>query len=624
MLKPVLSGKMAKSLKHENFASAFALDLNSVSSHRSSFPGNTARGIPRGDVFQTTRGRLEGNLSIDSRVGGMIEGLSTARDSWEGKGVIRERKLSLPCAARIQALRRELGMYSTGGERSITPGARLPTQTRLDTQHSSSPGSHSIELYNNAKYAGNMTRYDGMMNVTASMTDTAIRQRDILLAPLSTRVPNVFKGGRSFLFGRGAADQRNMLGTPGNLNNPSVVAAREALRRRFRNAIEAFAFLSTMDEGNSESQSYNAVAFLSSYAISKGFKTLRIGVDVSQLMLHLADRDHRLSPNASVGQHTTAQGRTGDSAPGGGIVSFESWNQQMSWHPPLLQSNLALVEALKGFNEIIANALRATAALNTVKAATWKTPANLKETEDTLNFVHVSRELFQAFAVAPETLKSAGTGHFSTGSLLLSFRDMEMLYRQVHLLPGWITSQTLSIIYNEIEQSAAHGKPSGKGITFEQHQKCVELIAKSLRLEVGNNKGKDILLDQTSLVLDSTKRIKRGLTVDVHVVRAFARIFRAICNEKTFYHFCSDFISVTRPPKHVIRDALAGGTKGEKSESAHGLDSVDGLDKQDGTSGEGAGARSAVGAKSLIELDSKRPTNAVFFAEQVDTKMDTP
>jgi hypothetical protein len=141
---------------------------------------------------------------------------------------------------------------------------------------------------------------------------------------------------------------------------------------------------------------------------------------------------------------------------------------------------------------------------------------------------------------------------------------------------------------------------------------------------VGNNKGKDILLDQTSLVLDSTKRIKRGLTVDVHVVRAFARIFRAICNEKTFYHFCSDFISVTRPPKHVIRDALAGGTKGEKSESAHGLDSVDGLDKQDGTSGEGAGARSAVGAKSLIELDSKRPTNAVFFAEQVDTKMDTP
>ena len=141
---------------------------------------------------------------------------------------------------------------------------------------------------------------------------------------------------------------------------------------------------------------------------------------------------------------------------------------------------------------------------------------------------------------------------------------------------------------------------------------------------MGNNKCQDSLLDQTSPVLNSTSRIKRGLTVDGHIVRAFARMFRAIRNEKTFYHFCSDFISVTRSPKHVIRDELAGGTKGEKNEPAHGLDSVDGLDKQDGTSGEGSGARSAVGAPSLIELDPKRATNAVYFEEQVDTKMDTP
>ena len=68
--------------------------------------------------------------------------------------------MSLPCASRIQTLHRELGMRFTGDEPSITPGARLPTQTRLDTLHTSSPGSLSIEMYNNANPWG--TR-QGMM-----------------------------------------------------------------------------------------------------------------------------------------------------------------------------------------------------------------------------------------------------------------------------------------------------------------------------------------------------------------------------------------------------------------------------------------------------------------------------
>jgi CRP-like cAMP-binding protein len=426
-------------------------------------------------------------------------------------------------------------MYTTNN--SSVHGSRLQTQQRLTTQHS------GIGLYD--VHGGSIAEA------------SSARRRDLLLAPLSAVVPKVFKGGRSFPLGRGGTDHRQMSGIPSTANNPAVVATREALRRRFRSTVEAFAFLSSLaDDERPGSTGRNWMEPLSSHDIARGFNLLRIRVDVAQLMLQIADKDYRLSPTKSFystfTNTFTGCGRTDWSRGGeGSCVSFESWNQQIAWHPPLLQASRALVDARDGMTEIRATALRATAALNTAKASTWRAPSSQKEIEETLNFVRHSRELFEAF-VAPSTAFEGSMVSPPIDSLLLSFRDMEALYRQVSILPGWITSQGLGMVYQEVEfegrvekegRNKGNGKLRASGITFDQHQKCVDLIAQRLRLSVGSSLPDYLSAFSKEALQGIAARghdKKRSLTVESHTVRAFSRIFRAVNDERTYLAFCSE------------------------------------------------------------------------------------
>ena len=266
-------------------------------------------------------------------------------------------------------------------------------------------------------------------------------------------------------------------------------------------------------------------------------------------------QDHRLSTGASVVSFMTKRLRSSSPSKGGTSVSFESWNQQMAWHPPLLQPSRTLYESMEGITDICATALRATAALSAVKATTWRAPSSQKEIQDTLSFLHESRELFQMFAAAPESLKTQDARMRSPplSELRLSFRDVEALFRQVHVLPGWITSQGLSMIYGEMEleeraRTRAEGqrKDVHRGITFEQYQHCVRLVAKRLRLKLvmdGKEIAPDYLVsfDEHFRGLQDSKQSvkKRRMTSEVPVVRAFARIHRVTSDHRTFRRFCS-------------------------------------------------------------------------------------
>ena len=135
--------------------------------------------------------------------------------------------------------------------------------------------------------------------------------------------------------------------------------------------------------------------------------------------------------------------------------------------------------------------------------------------------------------------------------MLLTYRDMEALYRQVSVLPGWITSQGLRMVYEEVEfYGRAKERPGGKprvGISFEQHQKCVSIIAKRLRLTAGPsiNVMPDYLLSHKDGISHSITVKKKRLTVDPQVVRAFARIFRAVSDDRTYRRFCSRKVAMT-------------------------------------------------------------------------------
>jgi hypothetical protein len=298
---------------------------------------------------------------------------------------------------------------------------------------------------------------------------------------------------------------------------------------------------------------------------------------VTKHLLHLcmqSKQDHRLSTGASVLSFMTNPLRSSGATQGGTSVSFESWNQQLSWHPTLLQPSRALAESLEGITDICATALRATAALNAVKATTWRAPTSQREIQETLSFLHESRELFQVFAAAPESLRTEDTRSRSPPlrELCLSFRDVEALFRQVHVLPGWITSQGLSMIYGEV-QSEEHSRMMAKGgrgnmqsgITFEQYQRCVRLVAKRLRLTVvmyGKEIAPDYLVsfdEQYHGFLDSNQKVKKKrLTIEVSVVRAFARILRVTSDNRTFRRFSSEF-----KPSDVMASNVAYHTHGE-------------------------------------------------------------
>ena len=288
---------------------------------------------------------------------------------------------------------------------------------------------------------------------------------------------------------------------------------------------------------------------------------------VTKHLLHRgmqSEQDHRLSTGASVLSLTNPL-RCSGATQRGTSVSFESWNQQLAWHPPLLQPSRALEESLEGIMDICATALRATAALNAVKATTWRAPTSNREIQETLSFLHESRELFEVFAAAPESLRTKNTRTRSPPlrELRLSFRDVEALFRQVHVLPGWITSQGLSMIYGELE-SEDHSRLMAKGgrgnmhggITFGQYQRCVQLVAKRLRLTLvidGKEIASDYLVafdEQYRGFVDSNQTgKKKRLTIEVSVVRAFAKILRVTSDNRTFRRFSSEF-----KPSDVAQD----------------------------------------------------------------------
>ena len=483
----------------------------------------------------------------------------------QSRGVHGERQapFKLPGSA-LEDVRREMDVHSAyGGEISLL-SSRLSTQNRLDTQK-------SIRMYN---------RETG-----GALNENGQSRRDQLLAPLSARVPSVFKGGRSFPLGRGGTDHRQMLGIPSTSNNPAVVAAREALQRRFRTTVEAYAFLHSVKNADA-SVGHDWVECLNVDSISKGFQMLRVRVDVPQLMLQISDKDQRLSlmsSRYSSGDTLSAGGPAGANMarPDGSTVSFESWNQQMAWHPPLQHPGRSLAEARAGLQEIRATATRAAAAMSTMKASTWRTPVSQKEIQDTLGFVHDSRELFDAFSVPPKALADARERALhSQEEYLLTFRDMEALYRQVHVLPGWITSQGLAIIFQEVAAQdmptrQVPGKMHSLGVTFEQHQECVELISKRLRLTVGSDLkhlGPDYrqpldVYDMGVCAKASTAatKEKKRLTNDTQVVRAFAKIYRAIVDEKTFLRFCS--APTTSPPAPIALSGNSAGARGSTASS---------------------------------------------------------
>jgi hypothetical protein len=141
-----------------------------------------------------------------------------------------EQALEMPSYEKIAALRQEMGLHTTFSEQANAPGTHLATQVRIDTQH-------SVALYDTSVFDRSIDKDNDSVpsaySPTAGRMATIMLRRDSLLVPLSSAVPKGFKGGRSFPLGRGGTDHRQMLGIPSTANNPAVVAAREALRRRY-------------------------------------------------------------------------------------------------------------------------------------------------------------------------------------------------------------------------------------------------------------------------------------------------------------------------------------------------------------------------------------------------------
>jgi len=252
-------------MKSEYLSRAFALDLKSIPRDSSNRRADTERARPRhsgrpreqlaelpawqaAPQFEgllsvipplTARGRLEDESKrtghYSSRGGSKGGGRATLESiatPWQSRGVVgeREQALEMPSYETIASLRQEMGLHSAFSEQISAPGTRLPTQARVSTQQ-------HIALYDTSKFDRSMDKHDDSTVSGDSYGGASIgamsRRRDLLLAPLSSAVPNVFKGGRSFPLGRGGTDHRQMLGIPSTANNPAVVAAREALRLRY-------------------------------------------------------------------------------------------------------------------------------------------------------------------------------------------------------------------------------------------------------------------------------------------------------------------------------------------------------------------------------------------------------
>jgi len=119
---------------------------------------------------------------------------------------------------------------------------------------------------------------------------------------------------------------------------------------------------------------------------------------------------------------------------------------------------------------------------------------------------------------------------------------------------GWITEQGLSIIFQQVAVQdnpikQAPGRMHMVGITFEQHQQCVALLSRRLRLSVGHDykdsgpnyrQSLDSHDVATSSSTGGTSEEKRRLAVEPAVVRAFAKIHRAVRDESTFLRFCTE------------------------------------------------------------------------------------
>jgi hypothetical protein len=266
--EPILSGKGVKTVKSEYLSRAFALDKKYITRDAATRRAETERAynerpreqraeppvwqagpkfegllsvIPRGDLGPqplTARGRLEDDHgrkqhpAADRQGSGrtILDSIATPRLS---RGVLGEREqvLEMPRYEKIAALRQEMGLHTAFSEQATAPGTRLTTQLRINTQH-------TLSLYDTSKFDRSIEKDNDSMPSAGSpaaggrMAEIMLR-RDSLLAPLSSAVPKGFKGGRSFPLGRGGTDHRQMLGIPSTANNPAVVAAREALRRRY-------------------------------------------------------------------------------------------------------------------------------------------------------------------------------------------------------------------------------------------------------------------------------------------------------------------------------------------------------------------------------------------------------
>ena len=538
--------------------------------------------------------------------GPRISGLHTAGNS---RGVAGERGLpcSVPTTAKITELRQQMGKLAPASEAS----SRVPTQTRLITQQ-------SIELPE--------TTDSGEGDAGQNKALQSSRQRDLRLAPLSRMIPNVFKG-------RGGIKNRQMLGVPSNVNNPSVSAVREGLRRRFRTAVEAFAFLRSVEEESAvlcpSETDFGWMGPLDSTAIAKGLQMLRIRVDVEQLMLQISS-DEQPAPSiptslfsvasfspfstAVSGIDTNATMADDDLAARRRAVSFDRWNQQMAWHPPLLHPTRALIEARETITEIRATAMRAAAAMNAVKAKTWSVPTCEQELQNTLDFVRDSHELFQVFSAPSssfDVLEEDGRPKTAPlEELRLQYRDMEALYRQVSILPGCVTATQLQIVYDELEAEEHNGllarsrqgadlnstssstlpRTLGNGITFKQHQRGVDLISNRLRLPERKTAKTGLELDYLAAFskdvllgpYDGTRiqDEKQRLSTDTHAVRAFARIFRAIDDNNLFLRFAGAVhpIDNASSPFHTI----AGG--GQVVNEIDGMEPAPGEDRISGAS----------------------------------------
>jgi CRP-like cAMP-binding protein len=576
--------KITKTIRSEYLSRAFALDLNDISlgarlsfakgsvtdrakisttHHESSLlnlpkweTGPQFEGllsvVSRGDVALTARGRLEGG--IKSKANGV-----RVDPSNKSRGVLDERKhpLAEPSPTKVAALRqvmlRSMGNKEQSGSDSTSMATNISSSHRsfgmcVDWRTGSAEGAR--------------------VEIEAGTFSISGRRGSLL-----SRVPKAFKGGRSFPLGRGGTDHRQMLGIPSTTNSPVVVAAREALRLRFRTSIEAFAFMRSVEDVDRPDSDWTEP--LNSDAVSKGFRILHIRVDVSQLFQQIGRDEYRLYPPTTsfllATPLSTVRTRifTGSdrSMNNGFVVTLESWNQHMAWHPPLLQPCRAIVQARAILSEIRATAIRASAAANAVKSLT--VPTGPRALQDTLTFIHANRELFQVFSAPISTFNHLEDGRPKTApfeELRLSYRDMEALYRQVNILPGWMTSIGLLSIYNqvrsldlprEIKQSAVPReiKQNVEGISFEQHQQCVVLMAKRLRIKMGDNvKGLpeySFNPDRLPSPLDDNKiKESRIRPVDVHIVRAFARIFRAIADQELYHNFCDQEPLPTRPAEN--------------------------------------------------------------------------